>query len=128
MVFSPILRLSGSQTQYSAFVGRLGRGFAALCIGRWTCLHLLCLVGQGPANALWARRGSRSSLFARFGQQSRCGVYLLSSGLSAAVKLFTNCKGTTVPYFIISLSIYVLIAPGGYCISIYPIHINCLVA
>ena len=58
---------------------------------------MLCGRGEG--------RGP-SPLFARFGQRSKCGVYLLSSSLSAAVKLFTNCKGTTVPYFFITQSIY----------------------
>ena len=57
----------------------------------------------------WSRTCKCSPLFACIGQLSKCGVYLLSSRLSAVVKLFTNCKGTTVSYFFVTLSTYIFI-------------------
>ena len=79
----------------------LAGGLATLCLC-WSAdlPYLLCLVGRGPRNIYIyvTYRGHTNALRAREG--SRCGVYLLSSGLGAAVPLLTNCKGTTVPYFL----------------------------
>ena len=106
--FPPLLRLGGSPTLSHALPW-LGRrpcnplrwlvGGPSLPCSVWWVEDLQMLCGRGKG------RGP-SPLFARFGQRSKCGVYLLSSSLSAAVKLFTNCKGTTVPYFFITQSIY----------------------
>ena len=84
---------------------------------------MLCRQGEGQGP---------SSLFASFGQQSKCGVYLLSSGLSVAVKLFTNCKGTTVPYFFITRSLisnFMFSLPLKSLVHLcyYIVHINCIV-
>ena len=83
-------------------------GGPALPCSVWWVEDLQLLGGRGEG------RGP-SPLFARFGQRSKCGVYLLSSSLSAAVKLFSNCKGTTVPYFFITLSIYFFITLEIFC-------------
>ena len=54
--------------------------------------------------------------------------YLLSSSLSAAVKLFTNCKGTTVPYFFITLSIYVFITLEISCTFMLLYQLNTIIS
>ena len=54
--------------------------------------------------------------------------YLLSSSLSAAVKLFTNCKGTTVPYFFITRSIYVFITLEISCTFMLLYQLNTIIS
>ena len=96
--FPPVLRLSGSETDCHAlpWPGRRpsnsvrwlidGPSFLALLGGSRTCK---CSEGE-------ARQGK--ALFTSIGQRSKYEICLLSSRLSVAVKLFTNCKGTTVPF------------------------------
>ena len=82
------------------FVGRLGGASSSV---PW--FASLAVFG-GSNKILYGQRVCRGPLlFARFGQQSNCGVYLLSSGLSSIVRFFTNFEGTTVHYFFITQSI-----------------------
>ena len=101
VVFSLLLQYSGSRTQSRAFVGRLSRGlcnFVLLLVsGPSLSPSLAC---RWPTMLCGRDKGWGSSLFACFAQLFIGGVYLLSSGLSAAVKLFTNCKGTAGPTFL----------------------------
>ena len=76
----------------------LAEGLPALRIG---LLPLLCLVGRSPTNALRKTCVSRTLAVCTFWTAvQKCEVYLLSSSFSVTVKLFTNCEGTTVPYFL----------------------------
>ena len=74
---------------------RLLVGPSLALFGGLKTYRMLCGRGEG-----WG-----PSLFARIVQRSEQWVYLLSSGLCGAVKLFTNCKGTTVPYFLLCFSL-----------------------
>ena len=65
----------------------LAEGLPALCIG---LLPLLCLEGQTKFSTSSVCRGPL--LFARFGQQSKCGIYLLTSSLSSIVKFFITVR------------------------------------
>ena len=95
--------------------------------GRWTFLP--CSVGGSRTCKCSEGEGlGPLPLFACIGQRSKCGVYLLSSGLSAAVKLFTNCKGTTLPYFFITLSIYVFITLEISCTFMLLYQLNSIIS
>ena len=98
--FPPLLRLSGSGTDCHAlpWLGRRPCNSVRWLVGGPSYLALLggsrtCKCSEGEA-----RQGK--ALFARIGQRSKYGVYLLSSGLSVAVKLFTKL----FPTFFITLS------------------------
>ena len=98
--FPPLLRLSGSGTHSHAlpWLGRRPCNSVRWLVGGPSYLALLggsrtCKCSEGEA-----RQGK--ALFARIGQWSKYGVYLLSSGLSVAVKLFTKL----FPTFFITLS------------------------
>ena len=96
----------------------LADGLVTLCVGWSVDLPYLALFGgsrtckcsKGEARVVDPRR----CLHALY-SGPKCGVYLLSSGLRVAVKLFSNCKGTTVPYFFITLSIYFFITLEIFC-------------
>ena len=78
----------------SLLVG-LAEGLPALCIG---LLPLLCLGGQTKFSTSSVCRGPL--LFERFGQQSKCGLYLLSSSLSSIVKFYITVRILLFPTFL----------------------------
>ena len=93
----------------------LADGLVTLCVG-WS-VDLPYLAPFGGSRTYECSKGEadpRRCLHALY-SGPKCGVYLLSSSLRVAVKLFTNCKGTTVPYFFITISIYVFITLEIFC-------------
>ena len=87
------MRLNGSRTHKRCAI-------ALPWLGRRPCNSVPLLVGGPSLLALFG--GSRTYTCSEGeGGIQMWSIYLLSSGLGAAVTLFTDCcKGTTVPYFL----------------------------
>ena len=90
----------------------LADGLVTLCVG-WSVDFRYLALFVGSRTCKCSEGDARVEDSCRYLHALESGPTVdyiqLSSTLSAAVKLFTNCKGTTVPYFFITLSIYVFI-------------------
>ena len=83
----------------------------------------LCQMVAGPSFTFSVRWVEELQMLCRQGK-GRGHSLFADFGLSAAVELFTNCKGTTVPYFFISLSMYVFISTTvSLCTIVLPVFI-----